>query len=80
MVQQPPEVRDYVQVKLDVLKDFGIVPEPAELQKLAGCTTFSSMDYEMKTIIKRHWHMPFLVKIQVFFGFCPCKNLAIYYN
>lgn len=58
MIQQPEEVRDYIQVKIDVLKDFGITPEPDELKKLAGCTTFSSMDVEMKTIIKRHWHMP----------------------
>lgn len=58
MVKQPEEVHDYIKVKLDVLKDFGITPEPAEFRKLAGCTTFSSMDQEMKTIIKRHWHMP----------------------
>ena len=58
MIQQPEEVRDYIQVKIDVLKDFGITPEPDEFKKLAGCTTFASMDEEMKTIIKRHWHMP----------------------
>lgn len=58
MVKQPEEVRDYIKVKLDVLKDFGITPEPAEFRQLSRCTTFSSMDKEMKTIIKRHWHMP----------------------
>lgn len=42
MIQQPEEVRDYIQVKIDVLKDFGITPEPDEFKKLAGCTTFSS--------------------------------------
>ena len=44
MIQQPEEVRDYIQVKIDVLKDFGITPEPDEFKKLAGCTTFSSME------------------------------------
>ena len=42
MIQQAEEVGDYIQVKIDVLKDLGITPEPDELKKLAGCTTFSS--------------------------------------
>lgn len=58
MVLQSQEVKDYIRKKVRVLKDFEITPWPEELSKLRACTTFSSADVEMKTIIKRHWNMP----------------------